>query len=102
MSTENMEAPEIYSGKIGVEIVPDMRKLRRFAKDFIALVDSYWPEETGSPLATQSRQPAMLSNGEMVLRKQVVPWPRNPGRPATVIRLHRTCPRHSSGNSTPK
>lgn len=56
MSTENMEAPEIYSGKVGVEIVPDMRKLRSFAKDFIALVDSYWPEETGSPLATQSRQ----------------------------------------------
>ena len=52
MSTENMEAPEIYSGKVGVEIVPDMS----FAKDFIALVDSYWPEETGSPLATQSRQ----------------------------------------------
>ena len=56
MSTENMEAPEIYSGQVGVEIVPDMRKLRSFAKDFIALVDSYWPEETGSPLATQSRQ----------------------------------------------
>lgn len=36
MSTENMEAPEIYSGKVGVEIVPDMRKLRSFAKDFIA------------------------------------------------------------------
>ena len=56
MSAENMEAPEIYSGKVGVEIVPDMRKLRSFAKDFIALVDSYWPEETGSPLATQSGQ----------------------------------------------
>lgn len=50
------EAPEIYSGKVGVEIVPDMRKLRSFAKDFIALVDSYWPEETGNPLATQSGQ----------------------------------------------
>lgn len=37
--------PEIYSGKVGVEIVPDMRKLRSFAKDFIALVDSYWPEK---------------------------------------------------------
>ena len=47
MSTENMEAPEIYSGKVGVEIVPDMRKLRSFAKDFIALVDSYWPETPG-------------------------------------------------------
>lgn len=46
MSAENMEAPEIYSGKVGVEIVPDMRKLRSFAKDFIALVDSYWPEES--------------------------------------------------------
>lgn len=41
------EAPEIYSGKVGVEIVPDMRKLRSFAKDFIALVDSYWPETPG-------------------------------------------------------
>lgn len=40
------EAPEIYSGKVGVEIVPDMRKLRSFAKDFIALVDSYWPEQS--------------------------------------------------------
>lgn len=47
MSTENMEAPEIYSGKVGVEIVPDMRKLRSFAKDFITLVDSYWPENPG-------------------------------------------------------
>ena len=56
MSKENTEPPEIYSGKVGVEIVPDMRKLRSFAKDFIALVDSYWPEETGSPLATQSGQ----------------------------------------------
>lgn len=45
MSAKNMEAPEIYSGKVGVEIVPDMRKLRSFAKDFIALVDSYWPEK---------------------------------------------------------
>lgn len=59
MSTENMEAPEIYSGKVGVEIVPDMRKLRSFAKDFIALVDSYWPEETGSPLATHHRHHAI-------------------------------------------
>ena len=56
MSKENTEPPEIYSGKVGVEIVPDMRKLRSFAKDFITLVDSYWPEETGSPLATQSGQ----------------------------------------------
>lgn len=47
MSKENTEPPEIYSGKVGVEIVPDMRKLRSFAKDFIALVDSYWPENPG-------------------------------------------------------
>lgn len=56
MSTENMEAPEIYSGKVGVEIVPDMRKLRSFAKDFIALVDSYWPEETGDMSSTSAPQ----------------------------------------------
>lgn len=47
MSKENTEPPEIYSGKVGVEIVPDMRKLRSFAKDFITLVDSYWPENPG-------------------------------------------------------
>lgn len=28
MSKENTEPPEIYSGKVGVEIVPDMRKLQ--------------------------------------------------------------------------
>ena len=55
MSKENTEAPKL-DATVGVEIVPDMRKLRSFAKDFIALVDSYWPGETGSPLATQSGQ----------------------------------------------
>lgn len=45
MSKENTEALK-SDATVGVEIVPDMRKLRSFAKDFIALVDSYWPEET--------------------------------------------------------
>lgn len=46
MSKENTEAPKL-DATVGVEIVPDMRKLRSFAKDFIALVDSYWPENPG-------------------------------------------------------
>lgn len=63
MSTENMEAPEIYSGKVGVEIVPDMRKLRSFAKDFIALVDSYWPEEPDSAQSLHDRQKLLERQG---------------------------------------
>lgn len=75
MSTENMEAPEIYSGKVGVEIVPDMRKLRSFAKDFIALVDSYWPENPGG---VDEREQASQALNDLADKAESFPKELNP------------------------
>lgn len=38
------EAPKLEGGTVSVEVVPDLRKLRSFATDLIALIDRYWPE----------------------------------------------------------
>lgn len=41
---ESNEAPKLEGGTVNVEIMPDLRKLRSFATDLIALIDRYWPE----------------------------------------------------------
>ncbi|KAA8827189.1 hypothetical protein [Bifidobacterium myosotis] len=60
MNGNTSEAPSL--GSASVEVVPDLRKLRDFLSDLIALIDRYWPESAHASEADGSaRSPEELS-----------------------------------------
>lgn len=63
MDDTNTNAEDERHNTVTVEIKPDLRKLRSFMLDLVALIDNYWPELAHVSEADGSaRSPEELSN----------------------------------------